>query len=192
MDNIHIKYNFRIQPVNRPEEFTMKNSGGFMLLRYPIKLDFSKNNLIPIYFFIADDTNTRGIRLNPDSEELNCGFPLYEDDIKCLVPKSHFNGKQSGYYYTYYLNNKNGLNIFYEISPFLVILPKEDESKPEETKKKNLAGIIAGSVVGGVVLIGIIVFFVVRYYKRKKAAIGNIPGKNEILLPDSINDESRD
>ena len=185
LNNIHVKYNFRIQPVNNSEEFTLKNSGGLMLLNHPNKLDFSKNNLNQIYFFVPEEANYR-IKLNPDSEELICGDPLENENIKCLVPKSHF--KESGYYYTYYLNDKNGLNIFYELSPIQVILPKEE--KTEEPKKKNLAGIIAGSVCGGVVLIAIIVFFVVRHIKRKKAATeNNFSEKKEIILSDSTNVE---
>ena len=214
LNNLHIKYNFRIQPVNNSEIFTIKNEGSKILIRYPIKLDFTKNDLIPIYFIMSKPENIRGIKLNPDSKELDCGHP---DEIvkRCLVPKSHFDGKKNGYYYTYYLNGENKLNIFYDISPNLVILQKEEESdesktddtktdetktddskkdniKPDDSKKKNLAGIIAGSVVGGLVVIGIIVFFVVRYYKRKKISINDFSGKNENLFPNSTEVEFRD
>ena len=122
LDNIHIKYNFRIQPVNRPEIFTMKNKGSKIIIRYPTKLDFNKNDLIPIYFIMSEPKNIRGIRLNYYSEELNCEYP--DDNVKkCLVPKSHFDFRKSGYFYTYYLNEQNELNIFYDISPILVKLP---------------------------------------------------------------------
>ena len=126
LDNIHIKYNFRIQPVNNIEEFTTKNEGSRISIRYPTKLDFIKSDSIQIYFYMYKPKNTQGIRLNPDSEELDCE---YQDDYikKCLVPKSHFEGKQNGYFYTYYLNEENKLNIFYDISPILVNLTKGDE-----------------------------------------------------------------
>jgi len=125
LNNIHIKYNFRIQPVNRPEEFTMKNDRIGVSIRYPTKLDFNKSDLIQIYFILNEPRNFRGIRLNPESEELDCEELNYKFK-KCLVPKTHFYLKQSGYYYTYYLNGENGLNIYYAISPFLVSLPKGD------------------------------------------------------------------
>ena len=191
LNNIHIKYNFIIQPVNRPEEITMENEGSRILSRYPTKLDFTKNDLIPIYFFMSKPGNTKGIRLNPDSEELDCVYP-YENVTKCLVPKNHFN--ESGYYYTYYLNSENSLNIFYDISPILVNLEEKGDSGTDDSKEdsktqeedKNLVGIIVGSVVGGLVLIGIISFFVVRYYRRKKASIDDFSGKNENILSNSI------
>ena len=190
LNNIHVKYNFRIQPINNSEQFTMEGRNGFIIFIYPTKLDFTKNDSIQIKFYMERTKYIKGIKLNPDSEELVC------EDVNggiknCLVPKSHFNGKQTGYYYIHYLNQKNGTNIFYEISPILVTLQKEKESdKPEEPNKKNLVGIIAGCVCGGVVLIGIIVFFVVRHIKRKNAAAeNNISGKNEIILSDSTNVE---
>ena len=65
-----------------------------------------------------------GIRLNPYSEELDRVNPNKKLK-KCLVPKSHFKEKESGYYYIYYINRENGLNIFYDISPILVILDNE-------------------------------------------------------------------
>ena len=183
LNDIHIKYNFRIQPLNRPEEFTMNNEGSRIIVRYPTKLDLNKNDSIPIYFIMYEPNNTRGLRLNPDAEELECKHPT--NNIKnCSVPRSHFDGKKSGYYYTYYSNGENGLNIFYDISPIYVDLPKEKEKTPDNSNTRNLAGIIAGSVVGGVVLIAIIVFLVVRYYKRKKVSIDDFSEKedNKLLL----------
>ena len=127
LNNIHIKYNFRIQPVNRPEEFILKIDRIGIMIRYPTKLDFNKNDLFQIYFILVNPIYFRGIRLNPESEELDCEELYYNFKIKkCLVPKTHFNGKESGYYYTYYLNGENGLNINYDISPILVSLPKGD------------------------------------------------------------------
>jgi hypothetical protein len=199
LDNIHIKYNFRIQPVNNTEEFTMKDEGSRIFLIHPIKLDFSKNDLIPIYFYMLRPENTKGIRLNPNSEELECA---HQDKLikRCLVPKSHFN--ESGYYYTHYLNDNNGLNIFYDISPIFINRPDEpetdepktdepktDEPKPEDSRNKNLAGIIVGSVIGGLVIIGLIAFLVIRHYRKKNATVDGFSGKNENTLLVSTKDE---
>ena len=115
---------------------------------------------------------------------------------RCLVPKSHFAGKQNGYYFIHYLNRENKLNTFYEVSPILVILQKEDKpitdepqtddpKKDDDTKNKKLIAIIVGSSVGGLILIGIIVFFVVRYYKKKKYSNFDLSGKIENILPNS-------
>ena len=124
LDNIHAKYNFRIQPVNRPEEFYMKNEGSKIIYIYPNNLNYTKNDLISINFIMSKPENTKGIRLNPDSEELDCVYP--DNYIKrCLVPKSHFDEKKSGYYYIYYLNAEKKLNIFYDISPIFISLPEE-------------------------------------------------------------------
>ena len=199
LDNIHIKYNFRIQPVNNTEEFTMKDEGSRILLIHPTKLDFSKNDLIPIYFYMLRPENTKGIRLNPNSEELECA---HQDNLikRCLVPKSHFN--ESGYYYTHYLNDNNGLNIFYDISPIFINRPDEPETdepktdepktdvpKPEDSRNKNLAGIIVGSVIGGLVIIGLIAFLVIRHYRKKNATVDGFSGKNENTLLVSTKDE---
>ena len=195
LDNIHIKYNFIIQPVKNSEIFTMKNEGSRLSIIYPTKLDFTKNDLIPIYLIMSKPENTGGIRLNQNSEELVCG---HLDDMlkRCLVPKSHFAGKQNGYYFIHYLNRENKLNTFYEVSPILVILQKEDKpitdepqtddpKKDDDTKNKKLIAIIVGSSVGGLILIGIIVFFVVRYYKKKKYSNFDLSGKIENILPNS-------
>ena len=172
LENIHIKYNFRIQPMNMTEEFTLEREGSsLILLRYPIKLDFNKDDVVQIYFLMFQPLNIRGFRLNPDSEELDCVYP-YKMLTICSVPRSHFN--ESGYYYTYYSNPENELNIFYDITPIFVNLQKDDKSKTDEP-----AGIIAGSVIGGLALIGIIVFFVVRYFKKKNASSDGFSGKNE-------------
>ena len=154
--------------------------------------------------------NTQGIKLNPNAKELDCEQPDNNTKI-CSVPKSHFN--ESRNYYIHYLNGENKTNIFYDISPILVSLPKyepksddpksddpksddpkpddktSDESKPE--KKSKLAGIIAGSVVGGLVLIGIILFIVIRYYKKRKINADDINRKVEIALL-AINKEDVD
>ena len=138
LDNIHIKYNFRIQPVNNTEKFTMKNECSSILIRYPTKLDFTKNNTILINLFMLGEKKIKGIRLNPDSEELECQYYAEEIVKRCLVPKSHFNGKYSGYYYIFHLNNENKLNIFYEVSPILINLEDELIINIKKEDNKNI------------------------------------------------------
>ena len=49
------------------EIFTMKNEGSRLSIIYPTKLDFTKNDLIPIYLIMSKPENTGGIRLNQNS-----------------------------------------------------------------------------------------------------------------------------
>ena len=85
----------------------------------PKTLDFTVNNNITIYVFYGGCVGTKGIRLNPNAkEDLKCEklgpkshFHSDDDTVKrCIVPKSHFENKQNGYYNTYHLNHMN--NIF--------------------------------------------------------------------------------
>ena len=88
--------------------------------------------------------NVKGIRLNPDSEELDCVYP--DKMIKrCLVPKSHFDEKKSGYYYIYYLNAEKKLNIYYDISPFFISLPEEEDIIINIKKENNTNTILIGN-----------------------------------------------
>jgi len=142
------------------EKYTLTNLGSLIMINYPTKLDFNKTDLIKIHLIMNLPENIKGIKLNPNSDELKCEHTDNNTKI-CSIPKSHFN--ESGYYYIHYLNGDNKLNIFYDISPILVSIPKDeqkpDEKTTDETKpenKTNLAGIIAGSVIGGLALIGII------------------------------------
>ena len=71
--------------------------------------------------------NLDGIKLNKDAPDLEC------EDInkklkRCIVHKSHFKGKENGYYYTMYKNCLNSTYIFYELPPSKVILTKVDQS----------------------------------------------------------------
>ena len=65
-----------------------------------------------------------GIKLNKDAPDLECeniyGFK------RCIVNKSHFKGKENGYYYTMYRNCLNSTSITYELPPIKVILTKVD------------------------------------------------------------------
>ena len=186
LNDIYIKYNFRIQPVNMQEKYTLTNLGSLIMINYPTKLGFNKTDLIKIHLIMNLPENIKGIKLNPNSDELKCEHTDNNTKI-CSVPKSHFN--ESGYYYIHYLNGDNKLNIFYDISPILVSIPKDepkpDEKTTDETKpenKTNLAGIIAGSVIGGLALIGIILFFAIRFYRKKKISVDDFNGKLESAL----------
>ena len=103
LDNRNIKYNFRIQPVKNTEKFYACTSFGAMnMWSYPEVLDFTIQDSITIEYWMGNPSCLYGIRLNKDAPDLECenikGFK------RCIVHKSHFKGKENGYYYTRYRN----------------------------------------------------------------------------------------
>ena len=86
----------------------------------------------------------------------------------CILPKSHFEGQKSGYYFPKYVNDLNEEHIFYTVPPFKVIL--NDESKTPDDKNGGLSTttilIIVFSVIGGIILI-IGIFLLIRCLKTK-------------------------
>ena len=79
-----------------------------------------------------------GLKLNRNSPELQCSRGSYNYNYGCIVPKSHFNGLKSGNYFLYHRNGNsyfgNYTNIFYEVTPFEVILPEEPGNKSKRFK----------------------------------------------------------
>ena len=127
----HVKYNFKITKISEKEKVTCSGQGNYILFTYPTILDFYSNDTLYLDFNLNAEDNTNRIKLNPESEELQCDNYYDENkqttSKKCLVPKSHFNGKNEEYYYVQHLNYNNELIRNYEIIPIQVILPKENE-----------------------------------------------------------------
>ena len=143
LDNINVRYNFSIQPVVNNEEFEVKDDGTYGLYYYPTILNFSLYDEIDVNFFIYSSKLIKGIKLNIDSDELNCQ-DINENTTKCFVHKSHFENKESGYYYIYHLNHKNNYSIFYEMPPIKVILPEENNKLIINIKKEDNKNIVIG------------------------------------------------
>ena len=168
LDNNNIKYNLRIQPVKNNQKIDCNDLGQFYLgLYYPKILDFTNQDKINITFtgkFELKNDNP-SIRLNLNADNLEC-----EEKSRfliCIVSKSHFEGRKSGYYYPIHVNNLNEKHIFYNNPPIKVIL--NDESKAPDEKKGGLVIktflIIVFSVIGGIILI-IGIIFLFRCFKR--------------------------
>ena len=153
LDDINIKYNFRIQPVNNNQTFnTMGLSFFFIEFSYPEILDFTYQDTFIINLGGAIINNPT-IRLNIDADDLECEIAGENIFLICVVHKSHFKGKISGYYSLIHVDddlNKN--TIFYEIPPFKVILNESDadtdniitvEAKYDGNDKIGKKGVIA-------------------------------------------------
>ena len=100
MDNIHAKYNFIIKPVTNNEQITVIQDSKCKFSNYayfsiPSVLNFNLNDIIKIDIFTDFDTK---IRINPDSDDLKCEKINYIAK-RCIVPKTHFENKSSGYYF---------------------------------------------------------------------------------------------
>ena len=129
ISNIHIKYNF-ILSYNKNEiirTFACGDSSDHITYIYPQILDFTKEDYLNFTTW-SYQSYYHGIRLNKNAEKLICSRKFEGSYIEsCLVPKTHFNGLKSGYYYLYHghYDETKDLNIYYEVTPFKVILPEE-------------------------------------------------------------------
>ena len=130
--------------------------------------------------------NTERIRLNPDSKnDLNCESIFDEDNNfiskKCFVPKSHFDGKNSGYYYIYHRNHLDELIIFYEVNPIQVVLPNDNEIIMRILKEENKGRIRVG--INGT-------FILITNYNSEEIFIDDKLKNEEIKFSSKITDEN--
>ena len=125
LDDINIKYNFRIQPVNNNKKIISDRGekGSAIYFLYPEILDFTKEDILTVDYFIENPDSLTGITFNEDAEDLICET-LGRRIKRCKVPKSHFNGKESGYYFTKHANHLDGKSFSYEAPPIKIILPE--------------------------------------------------------------------
>ena len=134
-DNIHYKYNFILGPDEYNEIITINEQEmEFIYYCYPEILDFSSNDTLVVYFVIRENEKTKKIRFNENGTDLEC----IDIDImkKCIVKKSHFEGKQSGYYYVHHENNRKKFVKNYELFGVKVILP-ENSNPPENSNSSD-------------------------------------------------------
>ena len=141
ISNIHIKYNF-ILSYNKNEVVRTLDSGelsNYVSVIYPQILNFTNEENINITMY-SYECYYYGLKLNLNSPELQCSKGVGANYVNygCIVPKSHFNGLKSGNYFLYHRNRNshhgNYINIFYEVTPFEVILPEESGNKSKRFK----------------------------------------------------------
>ncbi len=121
-DGTNIKYNFRIQPVKNEEKINCKkDKGATIYFNYPNILDFTKSNSYSIEFSTNSPDSLTGLTFNENKGDLSCqtGRNYFK---ACIVPKSHFEGKKTGYYFLKHTNHLHGKSTSYEGFPVKVIL----------------------------------------------------------------------
>ena len=126
LSRIHYKYDFTILSSDIYEEINVKGEGKKILLNYPLTLDFRKVDNYTIEYFMDGPENFNNIKLVEDSPYLNCKNEKYIK--KCFIDKKHFDGYQTGFYYTLY-NSNNATSISYDARPFEVIIEPNIEIK---------------------------------------------------------------
>ena len=123
-EELNMKYNFRIQPVDNTEKVysDRKSTGSFIFWVYPEVLDFTKEDSLTIDYFLENPDAVNGISFNDKAKDLECK-EVGRRIKRCTVPKSHFKGEKTGYYFTKHTNHLNKKSVFYEAPPINIILP---------------------------------------------------------------------
>ena len=125
LDDIHYKYNFKIQPIKSNETFKVLFAKGFKIMyNYPKILNYSiKDSLDIILIFAGNNLPFSILKLNPNGSSLNCESHYFM--AKCHVPKSHFD--ETNIYNLMHGNIQGGLSLFYELNPFDVFITETIE-----------------------------------------------------------------
>ena len=138
LNNIHIKYNFIILPVENTEVVGIKKIGSKALFLYPKFIDLYLKDVNTIYLMMNFPENTKKIMLNSISLECSTSPSLATPPFKkCIVNKKnyqHYNGTQK--FYIQHINNDVPL-IFYELSPIEIKLPQLKEIILRINKENN-------------------------------------------------------
>ena len=105
------------------ESFTITEKGAHINAKYPDILDFSTKDELnfTVYGHLIDYNGNLTLNIKIDNVKCKHGSGGY-NVIQCVVPKSHFEGEKSGLYYLHYTNSLGEKSIFYEVTPFKVIL----------------------------------------------------------------------
>ena len=126
LNDINIKYNFRIQPCNNIEIFFIYGFGSIPIFVYPKVLNFSLSEKFTISYIMREKTDTKALKLIPHFGDMNCPNYYGSDLLRnCEVNRSYFKNEKTGYYNTYHLLYANVYTIFYDFSPIQVIIPDD-------------------------------------------------------------------
>ena len=138
LNDIHIKYNFIILPVENSEIVSIDDIGSKALFLYPKIFDFYLNESYTFYIFMSYPENTNNIMFNSFSLDCTTSTSLSMPRFKkCIVDLKYF----ENYYGTqnFYIQhtNKEYPLIFYELSPILAKLPQSNDIIIRINKEKN-------------------------------------------------------
>ena len=146
VDEINVKYNFIIQPVNNKEIIYSKFTyeiGSKIRFIYPDELNFNLNDSYDIIIGTHNAEELKGISFNEKANDLECEIINERNEIgflKCKINKSHFIGKQSGYYFIQQSNHLNTKSINYEVPPIKVILNSEEDEEENQYEQDEEEG----------------------------------------------------
>ena len=124
LDKINYKYNYRIQPAQIKEKFTLVNTyTNHIFYVYPDFFNFTEKTSFLIEIF-GDFTNTTTFEGIGFSEKSTSNLVCENIGVikKCNITKEHFDGVNTGYFY---LNHQNGNKTkfpSYEVAPIKAIL----------------------------------------------------------------------
>ena len=147
LDNINVKYNFRIQPVTHYKIIQVNDIQSFFSFVYPRVLNFYLNDSITVGIRVHNPEKTKLISLGSYSNYLTCedskisSFPYK----RCIVDQKYFMTNKKQYYYFYYRNNYYYNYELFELSPIQVKLPKDNEIILRIKKENNLNSIKIGT-----------------------------------------------
>ena len=142
LDNINYNYNYRIQPAQIMEKFTLLNSYSNQIYYInPVFFNFTKNNSYSIEIIgdFKDDIKFEGISFNNQSSS-NLVCENLGVIKRCNITKEHFDGVNTGYFYLNHENEKNQKFNSYEVTPIKAVLEifiYIDKIKVEEIGKKG-------------------------------------------------------
>ena len=120
VDEANIRYNFRILPGKNEDKIYSGGEGSPILWSYPEILNFTKADTL--YIDLDEDVSSDfKLTFNENKPDLSCAK---RDNglLRCTVPRNHFEGKQSGYYFIKHTNFKNTKSTNYESTPVKVIV----------------------------------------------------------------------
>ena len=100
--DIHYKYTFSLSSTSNNQIASVYYPWLIIHRSYPTNVDLSLEESFTLRLFIYWNINTDHIRLNLDSDDLECSIENYL--LSCKVPLNHFKNKKNGYYYTYAQN----------------------------------------------------------------------------------------
>ena len=129
LNDIHYKYNFILRSGKIDITVSFNKDDSYFVISgiYPSTLDFTKTDSINISILTDNTKKIKNIGLNKARTDLECKG---ENDLKtCIVPKSHFDGAKSGYYFFHSINAENEDRISYESFGTNDILPEKKDSK---------------------------------------------------------------